>query len=1195
MSKSLKTRLKVSAIAAVTTIAVSGVFAIAPQLVKAVTIDELMAQIANLQAELKALQGGGSASTGTGTGLKLTSVIEPGSRGQNVTDLQTALKTDSSVYPEGLVTGFYGSLTTKAVQRFQAKYSIVSSGTPSTTGYGRVGPRTMAKLNEVFGGTSTAGGTGTGGTGTGGTGGTTGTTTTTTTAGSGLTVSAATQPSETLAPESAARLPFVKITLTAANDGDVTVKSLTIRRDGLGDDAVFAGVLLLDEDGTQIGLEKTLNSNHQTSLNQAFVVKKGTSKTLTVAGNMATSLDSYAGQVVKLTVVAVDAGSAAVAGSLPISGNGMTVNGTLTLGSATITRGAMDPGSDATKEVGTTAYTFASVKLTAGSSEDLLLKSMRWDQTGSVSDSDMKNLKIVVGSTAYDVKTDGKKYWATFGDGVTVTKGSSADLAVKGDIDGGSNRTISFDVEKKTDIVVLGKLYGYYVTVSGGSTGAASDGSFSSNLEPFYNSYDVTVNTGTLRVEKSNVISAGNVPISVENAELGAYTFEAKGEPVMISAITVSGASSTNVTSVSIYDSSGAVMAGPKDASSAGAVAFTDTWTVPVGVSVYKIKGKLSTNFSSGETIALSITPSNITAKGEITGKAITPTPSSAIAANTQTVRAANLRVSVASSPVAQTVVRGVNGFLFAKIQFDGSNSGEDVRITSQAITDTVSAAGRGDEVNNCQMFDGTTALNTGSNVVNPTDTTDTTNEQTYTFDTHLIVPKGQSKVVDLKCNISGSATDASTHQFGIASGQETVVTGISTGVSVSEVLTAATGQQMTITTGGSFTISRDNSSPTERWGVAGTVDNVATVFKLHATNEALKLDKILLSFSSSTASTTDFTINDSKVSLYDGAVKVGTAVFSSSGTVATSTLDGSFIIPKDGDRLLTAKIDLANVGTSQNGQPGRLIAINFDGTGTTSTTAIGQSSGSSFNVTTASDVNGNGIRLTKAYPTLARLAIPSNTLTNGSMTLYRFSVTAPSAGDVGLYKFTFSVSSSSLSTSNATTSNFYVYGYNDSAFSVTAYNNNPLNASAAAKVGSTTQVSTQNALGASSPAGYASTTEVVIYFDPLTKTATAPNAEAIAVPAGTTRYFELKATLSGVATGDGITVSLLGDNAYFTRSTNRFLETANTVDAQSPTNNFVWSPNTTSTAATTTPDWVNGFEVPGLPSTNMEAQSFSR
>lgn len=1165
MSNTLKARLKVSAIAVATTITISGALVVVPQIAKAVTIDELLAQIASLQAQIQALSG--SSSVGVKTGLNLTADLVPGARGQAVTDLQTALKSDTALYPEGIVSGFYGALTTKAVQRFQAKYGIASAGTPSTTGYGRVGPKTRAKLNEVFGGTST----------------TPPTTPGTTPTGSGVSVSAATQPAETLAVENAARLPFVRLTLTASNDGDVVVNGITVKREGLADDAIFDGIILIDEDGQQVGNSKTLNSNHQATLDGKLTVKRGTSKTVTVAGNMVASLDSYAGQVVKLSVVAVNAGTATVSGSLPITSNNMTVNGSLTIGSATMTRGAVDPGATATKPVGTKAYTFSAVKLTAGSAEDVVVKSIRFDQAGSASDTDLKNVKIVAGGTEYEAKTDGKKYWAAFGDGISVAKGANLEISIKGDVESGSSRTVDLNVDKKQDIVVLGKLYGYYLTPSGGSAGAASAGSFSSNQEPFYNAYAVTIDTGTLRAEKSNSVAAGNAAVEISNVDLGAFTFEAKGEEAqvtnMVLNFTFTGTgSSSNITSVRLVDSSGAVVAGPKDPAS-GIVTFTDTWNIPVGMQTYKVQGKLSSTFVSNDTVVVSVTPGNMTVKGQTTGKTITATPSTAISGNTQTVRAAALKVSLASSPVAQNVVRGVNGFLFSKFQYDATNSGEDIRITSQAITVTTAASGDPDDLANCQVFDGTTALNTGSNVTNPTGATGATT-YTVTFDNHLIVPKGTTKTVDVKCNISGNFTADGTVAIGIAAAQDTAATGVTTGNSVTETLVANTGVVMTVKSGGSFTVAKDSSSPTERWGIAGSADQVATVFKLSATNEAMRLDRFHVQFNSNTASSTDF----SKVTLWDGATKVGEAVFTGSDAVATSTLTSDFIIPKDGDKLLTAKVDLAAVGTSQSGAAGRLVRIDYDGGATTSTRAIGQSSGTAFNSGTTADVTGDGIRLAKSYPTLARLSVPSSTLTNGTMTLYRFSVTAPSAGDVGLYKFTFDVSSTTV----ATTTNFYVYGYSDASFSVQAYANNPLNARQVDIVGE----------NSNDDVGFlpaASTTEVAVYFDPVTANAGAPNAEAINVPAGTTRFFELRATVSRATAGDAINVSLLGDAAYFDRTSTRFMESANTVDVQTTNNDFIWSPNTTTTSATTSVDWANGFRLPGLPSTNMEQQTFSK
>jgi len=63
--------------------------------------------------------------------------------------LQEFLKKDPVIYPEELVTGFFGPATERAVQRFQKKHGLVSSGSPATTGYGAVGPKTRTKLNSL--------------------------------------------------------------------------------------------------------------------------------------------------------------------------------------------------------------------------------------------------------------------------------------------------------------------------------------------------------------------------------------------------------------------------------------------------------------------------------------------------------------------------------------------------------------------------------------------------------------------------------------------------------------------------------------------------------------------------------------------------------------------------------------------------------------------------------------------------------------------------------------------------------------------------------------------------------------------------------------------------------------------------------------------------------------------------------------
>ncbi len=65
--------------------------------------------------------------------------------------LQAMLATDSTLYPEGVVDGYYGPAVVRAIQRFQAREGLVRAGTPETTGYGLAGPQTRAALNRVLG------------------------------------------------------------------------------------------------------------------------------------------------------------------------------------------------------------------------------------------------------------------------------------------------------------------------------------------------------------------------------------------------------------------------------------------------------------------------------------------------------------------------------------------------------------------------------------------------------------------------------------------------------------------------------------------------------------------------------------------------------------------------------------------------------------------------------------------------------------------------------------------------------------------------------------------------------------------------------------------------------------------------------------------------------------------------------------
>lgn len=101
-------------------------------------IAELQKQIVELQTQLKIVK---KTEVPPTENIRFTKTLQLGIRDDEVKTLQEFLKQYSDIYPEGLVTGYFGSLTENAVKKFQIKYNIESVGI--------VGPKTRQKLNEL--------------------------------------------------------------------------------------------------------------------------------------------------------------------------------------------------------------------------------------------------------------------------------------------------------------------------------------------------------------------------------------------------------------------------------------------------------------------------------------------------------------------------------------------------------------------------------------------------------------------------------------------------------------------------------------------------------------------------------------------------------------------------------------------------------------------------------------------------------------------------------------------------------------------------------------------------------------------------------------------------------------------------------------------------------------------------------------
>lgn len=1126
----------------------------------AATAEELQAQINSLLATIQALQAQLGATTTGGSGATactFTRDLTIGVTGDDVKCLQQYLNSKGftvSATGAGSVgneSTYFGAKTAAAAGKWQAANGV----TPSV---GYFGAKSRAKYAAI-GGTGPV------------------TTPGTTPAGSGLSVFAGSQPSASIAPEGASRVPFTRVVLTASNDGDVLVNGITVERTGLANDAVFAGVVLLDQDGLQIGVAKTLNSNHQVTVGAPFTVPRGTSKTVTIAGNMqtgSTALDAYAGQVVALSVVGVQT-SATVNGSLPITGAAHTINATLTIGSATLIVSSFDPNSAQTKNIGDSNVRFAGVRVTAGSSEAVRLWSIRFNQSGSAGANDLANVKVYVDGTAYPttVSSDGKYYTAMFGSGLMIDKGLSKDVYIQGDLVGSSitNRTVQMDVYKNTDVYVTGETYMYGITPTANGNCAttsttASEFIYSSAScagtasTPFFNASLFTVNPGTATsISKATSVTAQNIAVNVPNQVLGGFTTTFTGEPVSVQSMVFAFATSAvawggPITSITIVDENGAVVAGPVDqaanATNGTTVTFTDTVTFPVGTKTYTVKGKIPSNTANNATVVVSTTPSTgwTNVQGQISGNSITTLPSSTVTMNTMTVKSANLALSLSTTPASQSVVAGGTMLSFANVQLDAQQSGEDLRVSQVKLRS--SGSGSLSNLSSCQVYNGSTVLNTGSNVL----TTIVSGANTFNFDNNITVPKGTLVTLTLKCNLAAGATG--TYQFDLNASDTITATGVTSGTSLTVTPTAASGGTMTVNTS-TLNATLDSSSPSYTVAANGTTGVTVGVLRFTTTNEAINLNKIALqldpSASTTIASASSTPSDVTMVSLWDGSTQVGSATFTGVSRYATSSLSSIVSIPKDSYKLITVKVDLptlnSQAGVGNNPKPGALVKVDFDDSDPTGTQGTGVDSGTTINAaaTASGDTASAGIRVFKSYPVFTYSTTGGN-LTNGALDLLTLNVQANSSGEIQLNKLIFSIATTTVTVTSPT-------------FSGPSGN-----------------------VGASAPTitGLSSSNSgvVTVTFDSTSNTADKT------IGAGQTKTYTLRGTVTGLTTTAGsISVALKADTSYPALDdaslTGRPLM-GNTSDTGIAASNIIWSPNSTTTSATTNNDWTNAYGLGG-------------
>ncbi len=156
-----------------------------------------------------------------------------------------------------------------------------------------------------------------------------------------------------------------------------------------------------------------------------------------------------------------------------------------------------------------------------------------------------------------------------------------------------------------------------------------------------------------------------------------------------------------------------------------------------------------------------------------------------------------------------------------ARFILDATDSAEDLRV--KKIGFSLTGVVRAPDLNSCQIFDGSTALNTGRNIVNPVKIG---KHHDFKLDGRgLIIAKGGKKTIDLKCGININPMPGSVFRWNV-NPNYTKIKGIASGVIIRPLSQFRHGPTMSVVLFGSLSVvAVDSFLPINRNVTAGLVN----------------------------------------------------------------------------------------------------------------------------------------------------------------------------------------------------------------------------------------------------------------------------------------------------------------------------------------------------------------------------------
>lgn len=1155
-------RTIITAIVGLTLVAV-----VAPAVTQAVTVEELMAQIAALQAQLTSLAGttpaAGTSSYSACAGVTFTRNLTVGSTGSDVKCLQQILNgtgytvSTTGAGSVGNETTYFGSKTLVAVKLFQAAKGM----TPAN----QAGPMTRAALNAILAGSTPS---------------VPGTPVPT---GAGLTVTLASNnpaAGSVVAGQSVA--PLARLTFVNGDSSSVKVTGIKIHRIGISADSDLTNVYLFD--GATRLTDAASVSSGVISFNDPYGLVNltaGGSKTITVAADIYASVAAGSTIGVSMTSASDITSNASSVKGLPVNGNLMTtVSAPSAIGTVSFTSATLAPSTAYTSSSPATTDPIADYAVfqenVSVNNHAVNMTRLSLREVGSINYADLQNFRLYVdgvqaGAAVANLDSNGYVTFDLTAAPVTMQTGSRV-VKVLADIVGGSNRTFTFSLRTAADVTFVETQYNVNVLAK------VDNAAFSTQTTG-----TTSINYATITVSKTSDSASGNVVNTASAISLGKFQIKAAGERVKIDTLkvavictatkgndTIDGV--TNLRNGAIFANGVQIGSTTALQCTAGSTAGYTTFNLgsslivdpstPVTLEVKADIYDATTGYTAStvglqtnDTLQVELLTLSGNGQGQTSLQTIS-VPSATVTGNAVTVAGGGLTLSKYTAYTNQTVVAPVTNTKLAHFTLTAGTT-ESVNLNTIAVQTTTLATYTTNlyvKIGNTTTAAKATLASDGTSntwSINNTLAAGQTIDVTVYGDVNSLKPSSTTGKVSVLISgtTSNSATAVNTNSNAVLDGQ-------------------------TITFGaGSLTATIDGSTPLAAVTAGGQQVTVGK-YKVTASNDGY------------TVTETKFTVQGnngaviSSAVLKDGSTVIGTQAFDSTGNVIYFTgLNVS--VAANTTKVLTLDFVLATPSTDGTTiTTGKNVAATMSYIKALTSQGVVKENGSGITLSSAA---GNYTYVNKSVPTFTFVPVTGQgtLLISGSpIKLYSFTVGADAKGPVALKQLKFAVTVNDGGTDSAPalgTFKFY-RGTTDITNSVTILKS----------AGTTIEDTNTIAEGGS--------TYAYVIFD---------TEETIA--AGSSYTYTLKATPTGFmgvsGDTDSVSVSLANDatpagasagadatHFYTYGSSNSEIQTLATAAAGtgSTAANVIWSDNSAVSHSYTynasSADWFNGYLIQNLP-----------